>query len=395
MEIRIAVLCDETPDGKSCVAAVEEHYDYATVDPSRIFVQHDGGKALEEDGWKALKEDGRDADFVSICDLFMQESRFYAWPQSAAGVFATLNVPGAPGKPGEPDVSSVPGGSKVPSSGKRSSGELAKALADYQKVIDRVTETYGEFLPFFQILLIQDLYPMLVTKKTCNEMGIDEDSLVTVLKQLDDDMISGCGCIPEDVLIKILSLKHGTDLREKFVYRSGKLKFDNLLVVPLKEIPFRVEHIACENGMCRVRGTVMLPLEHDGIDYYYADNRNREYEIEWEDGEELFFLGERMRTRKRFCAQLKIGNKPAGLRFMYRYKGACHDKNTYRARIRMIFSDDIGMEEETRHNFTVLQKYVLKIEKRILFITPLRFKTRIKLFFTFPGKSIKMILCGK
>lgn len=387
MEIRIAVLCDETPDGKSCVAAVEEHYDYATVDPCRIFVQHDG--------WKSLEEDGREADFVSICNLFMQESRFYAWPQSTAGVSGTLSVPGVPGKPGEPGASGVPGSSEVPSSGERSGRELAKALADYQKVIDRVEETYGEFLPFFQILLIQDLYPMLLTEKTCNDMGMDEDLLVTVLKQLDDDMISGCGCIPEDVLIKILSLKQGIDLCEKFVYRSGKLKFDNMLVVPLKEIPFRVEHIACENGMCRLRGTVMLPLGHDGIDYYYADNRNREYEIEWEDGEELFFLGEHMRTRKRFRAQLKIGNKPAGLRFMYRYKGACHDKITYHARVRMVFSDDIGMEEETRHNFTVLQKYFLKIEKRILFITPLRFKTRIKLFFTFPGKSIKMILCGK
>lgn len=349
--VPLVVLCGETPDGKGHLAAVEEHFDYAVADPGRIL--------LRRAGWKSLEEAGEASDFFSICQLFLEEPRFYAQPDTQLHTqrMTQRNDP--------------------------MDAELSKAMDGYDRIIHQAVQAYGEFLPFFQRLILQDLMPRLLTARTCQQMGVEEESLRQLLGRFDDDMIAGCG-IPEDIRIRVLSFKYQTDIRDKLVYRSGKLKFDNLLVVPLKEIPFRVDRLTCEDGICRLGGTVMLPLENDVLEYYYVDNQGRSYEIEWEEGEELYFLGERMRTRKRFTAQLNVGNKPVGMRFMYRYKGAFH------ARIQMTFSDEIGIKEDTSRNTAVLGRYYMKMEKRILFVSPLQWKTKIKLFFTFSRKSIKM-----
>lgn len=348
--VPLVVLCGETPDGKGHMASVEEHFDYAAADPGRIL--------LRRAGWKSLEEAGEASDFFSICRLFLEESRFYAQPDKWRKERKNREQMGD-------DLA------------------LSKAMDGYEEIIDQAVQTYGEFLPFFQCLILQDLVPRLQTTQTCQQIGVEEESLRQLLGRFDDDMIAGCG-IPGDILIRLLSFKYQTDICDKLVYRSGKLKFENLLVVPLKENPFVVDHMTCEDGICRLGGTVMLPLENDVLEYYYADNRNRSYEIEWEDGPELYFLGERMRTRKRFTAQLNVGKKPVGMRFMYRYKGAFH------ARIRMTFSDEIGIEEDTSRNTAVLGRYYMKMENRILFVSPLQWKTKLKLFFTFSRKSIKM-----
>lgn len=398
--VSLAILCGETPGGKGHIASVEEHYDYAVADPCRIL--------LRRAGWKSLEEAGEATDFFSICRLFLEEPRFYAQPKTQVdGQANTQPYKSFPPSHGLGQKVSKPDGIESRST------ELSKTINGYEDIIDQTVQTYGEFLPFFQCLLLQDLVPRLLTKQTCREMGVEEDLLRRLLEKFDDDMIAGCG-IPEDILIRILSFKYQTDIREKLVYRSGKLKFENLPIVPLKEIPFVVERISCRDGMCQLEGSVIKPLDgaalsldgaalpleggaarllenetappykKDPIEYYYADNRNRRYEIGWEDGEELYFLGERMRTRQRFTARFQVGPKTSGIRFMYRYK------NAFQARIRMIFSDEIGLDEDKHRNTAVLGKYYVKLEKRILFVAPLHWKTKLKLFFTFSLKSIKM-----
>lgn len=407
--VSLAILCGETPGGKGHIASVEEHYDYAVADPCRIL--------LRRAGWKSLEEAEEEADFFSICRLFLEEPRFYAQPRPRLQADRRANT--QPYKSFPPSHGLEQKVSKPDGIESRST-ELSKTINGYEDIIDQTVQTYGEFLPFFQCLLLQDLVPRLLTKQTCREMGVEEDLLRCLLEKFDDDMIAGCG-IPEDILIRILSFKYQTDIREKLVYRSGKLKFENLPIVPLKEIPFVVEHMSCRDGMCQLEGSVIKPLDgaaspllgaalsldgaalpleggaarllenetappykKDPIEYYYADNRNRRYEIGWEDGEELYFLGERMRTRQRFTARFQVGPKTGGIRFMYRYK------NAFQARIRMIFSDEIGLDEDKHRNTAVLGKYYVKLEKRILFAAPLHWKTKLKLFFTFSLKSIKM-----
>lgn len=346
-EINLIVVSDEICDCKNKIASIEEHYDFATIDPGRILVRKRVVQHMEE------------VDFAGLCRLFLQEEVF--------AVFERY-----PGK--EPDHA-------YPYI-KKQEGTFRTALSEYSGILAMIQEKYGEILPFYQNLLIKELYPLFL----CSGQD-DMEGLKQIISQIDDDIICGCGCVPEDILLRILSFKHGTDIEKKFVYRSGKLKFDNLPVIPLKEIPFVIDEMKCVKGKFNICGNVMIPLSGEEIEYFFMDNKNKKHAIEFEEGEEVMFLGERLHTRKRFRACLKVGNKPAGLRFMYRYK------EMYNARVRMEFDEKIGIEPDTRRNFTIQDGYYLKAEKRILFAAPLRLQTRIKLFFTFPRKSIKMYLC--
>lgn len=346
-EINLILISDENCDCKNKIASIEEHYDFATIDPRRILVR------------KQVLEQMNEVDFAGLCRLFLREKVF--------AVFERY-----PGREPERAFSYI----------KKREGNFGTNLSEYPEILAEIRKRHGEIPPFYQNLLIKELYPSFLRSRL--ETG---GELKQVIGQIDDDIICGCGCIPEDLLIKILSFKHGADIREKFVYRSGKLKFDNLPVVPLKEIPFVVDEMKCVKGKFNISGNVMLPLSGDEIEYFYMDNNNKKHAIEMEEGEEVMFLGEKMHTRKRFRACLNVGNKPAGLRFMYRYK------DMYNARVRVEFDECFGIEPDTRRNFMVQDGYYLKVEKRILFAAPLRLQTRIKLFFTFPLKSIKMYLC--
>jgi hypothetical protein len=56
----------------------------------------------------------------------------------------------------------------------------------------------------------------------------------------------------------------------------------------------------------------------------------------------------------------------------------------------MEFDEKVGITADSERNFCACDGYFLKEEKRILFASPLRVQTRVKLFFTFLRKSIKI-----
>lgn len=345
-DLRLLVFTEEIPECRGNVADISEHYELATVNPARIFVR------------KGLAEGLEGLDFSGVCRLFLKEKQF-----------AVCEL--YPGK--EPDRGFA--------YRKRREGSFGTSPEQYERLFEELEEEAGELLPFFQNMVVKDMLPLFFAP------GKEKaPALKRILDRIDDDILCGTGCIGEDVLLNIFALKYGDGMREEFVYRSGKLMYHNLCVIPLKEIPFVVTKTEYVKGKFNISGTVMLPLEEGKIEYYFMDNKNRRYELQLKEEEEVVFLGRVLHTRKRFKAVLPVGNKPVGLRFMYRYQ------DMYQARVRMEFGEELGIVPDTRNNFRIQDGFLLKAEKRILFIAPLQMKTRIKLFFTFPWKSIKMIL---
>lgn len=342
--VNLLVFTEEPCECRKHIADVREHYEFATVDPARIYLR------------KSLAEKLSPLDFPGLCRLFATEGRFALWEL----------------EPGRREIKEYP-------YEKREEGSFGTEPETYMELCDELRESYGELLPFFQNMIVKDMLPL---------FGGENDSqkflLRKILLDIDDDILCGTGCIYEDVLLRILSLKHGENVEEKLVYRSGKLKYQNLTVFPLKEIPFVVSEIKVIKGKFNICGRVLLPLEHSEIEYYCMDNRNHCYKLTLEDEGEIYFLGEKLHRRKRFQAEFPAGKKPAGIRFMYCYRGM------YRARVRMEFAEALGMTPDTRHNFRMQDGYLWKTEKRILFAAPLQKRTRIKLFFTFPWKSFKI-----
>lgn len=331
-DIRIIVLCDGNDECHGDRAYVDEDYDLAVLSPDRILIR------------RALAEKAGGIDFAGFCRMFLEEEVF--------GVFDMVS-----------DRSST--------CIRQDEGTYGTSLEDYGNVIRMVREKYGEFLPFYQSLMIKDMFPLFLAEHAENEPYLKE-----ILGQMDDDIICGCSCIPEDILLEILSLKHGGDIEKEFVYRNGRLKFKNLSVLPLKEIPFVVREMKKVKGRFNISGTVLLPLSNRDIEYFFMDSKNKRYDLMLEDGENPCFLGRKLYTRKRFQAQLPVSDKPVGIRFMYRYR------EMYQARVRIEFDND----------FCIRDGYLFRIENRVLRIVPLRLRTKIKLFFTFPRKSIKMLL---
>lgn len=339
--VNLLVFTEEPCECRNHIADVREHYEFATVDPAKIYLR------------KNLAEKFSPLDLPGLCRLFAEEGRFAVWELD----------PGQPEKKGYPYE-------------KRNEGSFGTEPEKYVELSAVLRERYGEFLPFFQNMVIKDMLPLFF-----GEDDSRKPLLRKILADIDDDILCGTGCIYEDVLIKILSLKYGEDVEKKLVYRSGKLKYQNLSLFPLKEIPFVVSEMKLVKDRFKISGHVLLPLEHSEIEYYCMDNRNHRYELSLEQDGEISFLGELLHRRKRFLVEFPAGKKPAGIRFMYCYRGM------YQARVRMEFAEALGMAPDTRHNFRLQDGYLWKAEKRILFAAPLQKRTRIKLFFTFPWKS--------
>lgn len=347
-EVRIIVLCEGGYDGRDGIASVEDDHEPATLNPARIMVR------------KELLELYKEVDFVALCRIFLQEERF--------GVFQWC----------------LGNGPKAQNPYRcHREGTYGTKPEAYREVLSTVREKYGEIPPFYQNLLIKDMFHLF------SVLGQEEAlPLKGILEQIEDDIICSCGCISEDLLVRILSFKHGKEIEKAFVYRGGTLKYDNLPVLFLKEIPFVIEEIKNDKGRFNISGTVILPLPESEIRYFCVDQKNKRHDIVFEEGEEVIFLGERMFTRKRFRVELKAGGKPAGLRFMYCYR------ELYKGRIRIAFDECTGIEDASR-GVCLPEGYFLRLDQRILSISPLALRTRIKLFFTFPWKSIKMYLCKK
>lgn len=345
--VSLAVLCGGASECRGGVASVGEHDMFATADPSSIFVREPGGGQR----WESLSG----YDFPDIWELFLQKEQFYVFPHGDSG-FEGLRT-------------------NAPT-------ELHIDAGRYWDMIERVRLKYGELLPFFQKLLLQVLVPRLLSEKPA-----DNALYLELVKQLDDNII--CEGVPEDVRVRLLSFKYGIDIRHRLLYRDGRLKFENLTVAALKANPFVIDRFEYKEGVARIGGTAVLPFGHNGIHYFFMDHKNKKYELEWEEGEEWFFLGERMQTRKRFTAALRTRARSAGLRFMYGYK------ERYRGRIRMKFADCLQTGTKKRKNIILRDGFVMRAEKNELSVQPFGKKMLAKLFFTFPIKSIRMYICFK
>lgn len=347
--VRIILFTGKMYGCRDQIAYIRDEYEAATLNPAHIMVR------------KELLEPYKEVDFVTLCRIFLQEETFGVFEQE-------------PGR--KPDTRHV--------YRCRREGTYGTAPEAYREVLSMVREKYGEVPPFYQSLLIKDLFHLF------SVLGQEEAiPLKSVLEQIDDDIICSCRCIPEDLLVRILSFKHGEDIGKAFVYRSGKLTYNNLPVLFLKEIPFVIDEIKNSKGRFNISGNVTLPLPESEIRYFFMDHKNKRHDIVFEEAEEVAFLGERLSTRKRFRVELDVGSKRAGFRFMYCWR------DRYNARIRIGFDEGIGIEEDEPQGFCIRDGYLLRLEKRVLTVTPLTFRGRIKLFFTFPWKSIKMYLCKK
>ena len=351
-DVMMVVVSDEPVEGKQHMAYVREHYNVGTIDASRLLVRPEFAALIRK------KES--EGEFALLCRMYETAGKFAVYERR------------------EEEVVTEPNRSRT----WKDAGEYPTPIVAGKNIWKRLKKAQGEVLPFFQHLMIQNLYHAGFTEKEGMSEKLKEE-FCSILEDIGEDIICRCEQIPNDVKIWLLEAKSRTDILPEFVYRSGRLKYHNLVVTSLKDVPYEVTDIRYEKKKLVVWGEVIHPVDDPEIHYYAMDNRNREISFSMTE-KDIYYLGQRRHTRKRFEAGISLTNKPVGLRFMYRY----HE--LYRARVRMTFSRSLRMVPDTKEDYAFLGQYMLRTEKRILFAAPLQKKTRLKQFFTFGRKSIKI-----
>lgn len=348
----MVVISDEPVEGKQHMAYVREHYNVGTIDASRLLVRPDFVALIRK------KES--EGEFALLCRLYETAEKFAVYERNAEEIRENTNRPRT----------------------WREAGEYPVPIVTYKKIWKRLQKKQGKVLPFFQHLMIQNMFHAGFTEKDSMSENLKQD-FVSILEGIEEDTICGCESIPDDVKIWLLEAKKKKEILPELVYRSGRLRYHNLTITSLKEMPYEIKTIRYQKKKLIVSGEVIQPASDEKIIYYAMDNHNKEIPFSLIE-KDVYYLGEKKQTRKCFEAEIPLGGKPIGLRFMYRY----HE--LYRARVRMAFAENLKMIPDTKDDYAFLNSIMLRTEKRILFAAPLQKKTRIKQFFTFGRKSIKI-----
>ena len=121
-------------------------------------------------------------------------------------------------------------------------------------------------LPFFQHLLIQNLFHAGFTEKDLMSENLKRD-FISILEDIEDDILCGCEQIPDDVKIWLLEAKKQKPISSELVYRSGRLRYHNLTITSLKEMPYEIKSIVYRKKKLVVSGEVLQPAEDAEIVY--------------------------------------------------------------------------------------------------------------------------------
>lgn len=187
---------------------------------------------------------------------------------------------------------------------------------------------YGKYRQNLDFLLMYQIADALKQDATgvLDAASIEEfrDWLKGVLSGMDDYVIVK-GKMNGITRRYALSLKYGTDITDRLIYRNGKLLFANMVIYNLKHsICFRIEGETDDGDGMLVTGSSNHPLPTDAVEFYYADETGREYPFEptGEVREEKRCLDQVMQRNLEYKCKLPHGCSREELVLMYRYQGS-------------------------------------------------------------------------
>lgn len=137
---------------------------------------------------------------------------------------------------------------------------------------------------------------------------------ISILEGIEDDILCGCEQIPDDVKIWLLEAKKQKPISPELVYRSGRLRYHNLTITSLKEMPYEIKSIVYRKKKLVVSGEVIQPAEDAEIVYYAMDNRNKEVPFSVTE-KEVYYLAKRNIRENALKPKFRYPQSLWGLRF--------------------------------------------------------------------------------
>ena len=150
-----------------------------------------------------------------------------------------------------------------------------KTLQNYhQKVIEKCIGKYGKIIAYVQYLLMFDI------KGRINKQipdFLDEDSkreykekVLEILRKIDDYIICEQKKYYASDKIFALSLKYGRDIAKELEFDDGKLYFNNLSIMSIKNNKsiLKIENFIIEKNILTIDGKIKVPFSKEQYEIY-------------------------------------------------------------------------------------------------------------------------------
>ena len=201
----------------------------------------------------------------------------------------------------------------------------------HEKLIEESIKKNQKVLPYIQYVIMYDLKARI--KKKIYE-NLDEntkkrykDLVINVLQKVEDYIIcEQKKCYAKDKIFT-LSLKYGRDIVKELEYKKGKLYFNNISILSIKdnETICRIESIYTEGNFLVLEGLVKIALPKDEYDIYIKVNQNKSIPIKFIEECETknepsdFSIGRKIMYEYRYKNKILIEDIE-NIKFTFKYK---------------------------------------------------------------------------
>lgn len=165
----------------------------------------------------------------------------------------------------------------------------------YDGLIDLSINKYGKVIPYLQYLLMYDIQ-WRIKNKLPNFLNEDEkkeyiEKIKSILQKIEDYIICEQKNIFSEHKIYILSLKHNKDIKKELVYKKGKLFFNNILILNIRNNKsiFKIDILDIKGKKLIIEGRVKTSLPREDYNIYLEINNKEKILVELEEGKKSIY----------------------------------------------------------------------------------------------------------
>ena len=241
----------------------------------------------------------------------------------------------------------------------------------YLKLIAESKERYGETMPFIQEVILYDMRWRHFNEKMMPLLSDEEKDqhlhiMSQALQEIDDERIADYQIITQYRRLYYLYLKHGDQLLDEVVYEKGWALFRGVKILNYnaKSI-FQIVTIREKNGNLLIDGYHRLNTLLSSVALHVKDDNGNEYPFEeyhYEKADQKGYIGEWINhgTGFHLCIPARSGLKI----------GFFIDLGDDEWQLKPEFWSESGLERNRRYTFCRKGSYILRYQKKWLYILP-------------------------
>ena len=208
----------------------------------------------------------------------------------------------------------------------------------HQKVIEKCIEEYGKIIPYVQYLLMFDIKGR-INKQIPDFASKDyKQKVLNLLQNIEDYIICEQKKYYATDKIFALSLKYGRDISKELEFKDGKLYFNNISILSIKDNKsiLKIETLNIEKSILNIVGKIKSPILKEQYEIYAENNEDKiDMKIKEEENDfdnvkmdrededitqenNYFYIGRKNKFEYDFLIKIKI-KKDNYIRFIFDY----------------------------------------------------------------------------